>query len=58
MIYTVSVAKGERVFPCEMVHVGFSCAFLFIKKNLESEAKYYGYSEVVFWFGFHLMTHI
>lgn len=56
MIYTISVAKGERIFPCELV--GFSCVFLFIKKNLESEAKYYGYSEVVFWFGFHLMAQI
>lgn len=34
--YTVSVAKGESVYPCETVCAGFSCAPLFIKKSPES----------------------
>lgn len=34
--YTVSVAKGESVYPCETVRAGFSCAPHFIKKSPES----------------------
>lgn len=33
--YTVSVAKGESVYPCETVRAGFSCAPHFIKKSLK-----------------------